>query len=117
MIISFALTPGAIRDGTKTVTRRFWSETHAMKFHAGDIVDAYDRSPRNGGQVIRKIRIIRDPYREPLENMTDEHFKREGGRRFWFDKQEFINVMGGPDAAPFVIEFDYVMNETMEMGL
>lgn len=52
MIISFAMTVNAFLSGSKTVTRRFWKDKYAAKFHAGDIVDAYSKSPRNGGKKI-----------------------------------------------------------------
>jgi len=112
MNISFAWTVPSILDHSKTVTRRFWNDDYARKFHAGDIVDAYDQCTRAGGKKIDTIRLTSDPYKQRLSDMPDPHFEREGGTRYWRDKAEFIEVMGGPDAVPWVIEFDY---DTMEV--
>jgi hypothetical protein len=57
---------------------------------------------------IGRIMIVRDPYKEPLNLMTEEHFQREGGTRFWKDRDEFIQCMGGPEAVPWVIEFKVI---------
>ena len=106
MIISFAHTSLAILDGTKTVTRRFWNDNYARRFRTRNIHDAWDRSPRTRkGKKIAQIIITRQPYKEPLKLMTEEHFEREGGKRFWKDRNEFISLMGGPEALPWVIEF------------
>jgi len=107
MIISFAHTTSAILDGSKTVTRRFWKDRYARKFNAGTIHDAWDRSPRTRkGKKIGHIIITRDPYKEQLKFMTEEHFQREGGTHFWKDQNEFIERMGGREAVPWVIEFE-----------
>lgn len=58
MIISFARTTPALLAGAKTVTRRDWKEGHANKFKPGMLVDAYDKSPRNGGRKVAVIRIL-----------------------------------------------------------
>ena len=78
-IISFAWTTEAFLEGLKTVTRRDWSDKYAQRFHKGDFCKAYDKSPRNGGRCIGIIRLIKDPYKEPLSAMTDEEEKKEGG--------------------------------------
>ncbi len=111
MLISFAWTSKAFLAGIKTVTRRFWSPSYASKFHAGDIVDAYDKLPRNGGQRIGKIRLIKDPYVQKLSDMPDDHFEREGGTIYWKDKQEFIRNMGGESAKFYVVEFEIIEKE------
>ncbi len=105
MIISFAWTTGAFLAGKKTVTRRFWKSEYAAKFHIGDIVDVYDKSPRNGGKKIGHIRLTRDPYKQKLRDMPDDHFEREGGTMYWRDRIDFICCMGGLDVEPWVIEF------------
>jgi hypothetical protein len=60
VIISFAWTVPALIAGQKTVTRRVWSSGHAAKFHAGDVVDAWDKSPRAHGRRVATIEITRD---------------------------------------------------------
>jgi len=107
VIVSFQKTVEAIQDGTKTVTRRFWQGSHAAKFKPGMIVDAWTAGPHRGGEFIRKIRITEYPYRQSMYSMTDEDFEREGGARYWKDKEEFITMMGGPAKMPWVVEFDY----------
>ena len=108
MIISFAWTTGAFLSGTKTVTRRSWNVKYAEKFHAGDIVDAYDKSPRSGGKKIGWIRLTKTPYRQRLSDMPDDHFEREGGTMYWKNKQEFIEMMGGETKELWVVEFEKI---------
>jgi hypothetical protein len=57
VIISFAWTTPALLAGAKTVTRRNWLAAHGSRFHAGDLVDAWDRSPRANGKKVATIRI------------------------------------------------------------
>ncbi len=77
MIISFAHTTPALLAGEKTVTRREWSPEHAARFRAGQMVDAYDRSPRNGGKRVATIRIT-SITREPMSAMPDGDYEAEG---------------------------------------
>jgi len=106
MIISFAWTTPSILDRTKTVTRRDWTTEYARKFHAGDIVDAYDKNPRAGGKKIGQVHLTSAPYRQRLTDMPNSHFEREGGLRYWHDKEEYIAMMGGPKKELWVIEFE-----------
>jgi hypothetical protein len=79
VIISFAWTTPALLAGAKTMTRRNWNVTHARKFHAGDIVDAWDRAPRTGkGRKVATIRITRDPHLEWSTDFTEADYDREG---------------------------------------
>jgi len=105
MIISMAWTTEAFLWDKKTVTRRFWSDKYAQRFHEGDIVDVYNKSLRNGGRKIGEMRITAKLYKQRLGDMPDEHFEREGGTMYWANKEEFVEVMGGKDAVPWVIEF------------
>jgi len=107
MWISFAWTTPAIRDRSKFVTRRQWSTKYAARFHAGDIVDARDKNPRNGGQVIDRIRLTCDPYQEALRDMPETDLSLEGG--FWASKEEFIEGFGGdPELIVWVVRFTYL---------
>lgn len=105
MIVSFAWTSEAFIDGSKTVTRRKWHPNHARKFKKGAIIHGYDKVPFAGGKPIGMAVVTRDAYEEPLREMPDDHFPREGGTRYWADKQAFIEAMGGPDEVYTVIEF------------
>ena len=79
-IISFAHTTPALLAGRKTVTRREWNPRYAQSFEAGDLVQAYDRSPRIGGKKVCEIRLTREPY---LSNeYPEEDFEGEGFRYF-----------------------------------
>jgi len=108
MIISFAWTTDAILDRSKKVTRRDWSDDYAARFHAGDLIQGYDKSPRNGGVKISTCRITEDPYKELLGKMPEEDFELEGGLRYWTDLEDFINSNGGPAASKWVIRFEVV---------
>lgn len=108
MFISFAWTIDALVRGEKTVTRRIWKDEYASRFHLGMLIDAYDKLPHAGGKKIGTIRITREPYKQFLRDMPDEHFDREGIKTRWANKSEFIYGMGGPDAEFWVIEFELI---------
>ena len=76
--ISMAWTSPALLAGRKTVTRRAWDHAYARRFRKGDIVAAYDRSPRSGGKKIAEIELVMDPYLEPLAAMPSSDFEAEG---------------------------------------
>jgi hypothetical protein len=79
-IIVFAWgTMPKVLDGTKTLTHRDWNDEYAKRFHKGDIVQAWDKNPRNGGQKRCLIRLTADPYKHWLHEVTDEDERREGG--------------------------------------
>lgn len=77
-VVSFAWTTGALLAGHKTVTRRDWHYGYAERFHAGDVLDAYDKSRRVGGQKVATIRLTHDPILEPVAAMTDADYWDEG---------------------------------------
>ena len=103
MIISFAKTKQEIIDEIKWSTRRKWADDYAMKFRVGAIVQAYDKSPRNGGKRLKYIRIVRK-YKQWLHEMTENDLKREGGR--WKTVEEFMKEFNG-DCNVWVIDFSY----------
>jgi len=82
-IISFAWTTAALLNGHKTVTRRDWNDAYGKKFQNGDLVQAYNKSPRNFGERVGIIKI-EDIWLEPLsrlineENYGIEEMKKEG---------------------------------------
>jgi hypothetical protein len=62
----------------KTVTRRDWTERHARQFRAGELIAAYDRNPRFGGQHVATICLTHVPVFDPLRNMPDSDYEAEG---------------------------------------
>lgn len=76
--ISFGWTTPAILDKKKTCTRRDWDEGYARKFKAGELVAAYDRTPRVGGHQIAVLRLTRAPYYEWAWDMPDSDWEAEG---------------------------------------
>lgn len=77
-IISFAWTTPALLAGRKTCTRREWDANYARRFKAGDLVAAYERSPRTGGKQVATIRLTADPVLEPLSAMPVTDYEAEG---------------------------------------
>jgi len=86
-IISFAWTTEALLAGKKSCTRRCWSYDYGERFKTGDIVQAYDKSPRFGGKQIAIIEITA-AYWEYLQDMPKSDLEAEGG--LWDTKEEFI---------------------------
>ncbi len=80
MIISFAWTTAAllVDPPRKSVTRRDWQESHAMKFKKGTIVQAYDKNPRAHGRQFGVLEVTRDAYLEPTGNMSTDDYEAEG---------------------------------------
>lgn len=77
-IISMAYTAPAVIARRKTVTRRQWNDRYAKTFRAGEIVAAYDKSPRFGGKKIAEIELTHAPYKMPLSQMPDDDYEAEG---------------------------------------
>ena len=77
-IISFAWTTDAIKARRKKSTRRDCGDTYASLFHKGELVQAWDRDPRVGGQRIGTIRLTADPYKESANQMSVFDWEDEG---------------------------------------
>lgn len=77
-IISFAWTTPALLAREKTVTRRDWKSSYAKTFHKGDLLQAWDRSPRFGGKKVGVIRLTHTPYRERLCDIPQGDWWNEG---------------------------------------
>ena len=77
MIVSFAWTNGAFLAGRKSRTRREWDDAYARRFKAGDVAQAYDKSPRYGGKKIGEI-LIKDIRYLNTRDMTEEDYEKEG---------------------------------------
>jgi len=84
-IISFAWTTEALLSGNKTVTRRTWKK---QLVNVGDIVQAYDRSPRFKGKKVALIEIT-SVSREPLNMITYIEEQKEGG--LWGSSRSFVD--------------------------
>lgn len=67
----------------KTVTRRCWKDSHALKFinafHQHKLVKALDKDIRYGGKQIAWCRLLCAPYKEKLSSMPDADLLAEGG--------------------------------------
>jgi len=87
VIISFGWTTPALLAGIKTVTRRDWNPKHAARFHAGDLIDAWNTSPRNirGSPCkVATIRLTNDPYQEWTNEAPEDDYEKEGFR--WLEE-------------------------------
>jgi len=116
MWISFAYSIENVLDGSKTSTIRPWSDKHAAKFKAGDIVRAYDKNPRpakgGGGKPKAVIRITRAPFKGTLHDLVYERHRLEkeghpadGGMTI----QDFLDIyfpMVPLDAEMWCLEFE-----------
>ena len=78
MIISFAWTTPALLAGRKTVTRRDWTKAYAHRFHAGELEQAWDRTPRIGGHQVAIIRLVFAPYPGHTGMMPKSDYEAEG---------------------------------------
>lgn len=114
-IISFAWTSGAFEAGRKTVTRRRWKDIYAKLFKAGDICQAYDKSPRCGGKRIGYLRI-ESVTEERMRDMPDSDFEAEGfafleeiGATIWgMPPREAFDWWRRQDEEPYVVRFRIV---------
>src|SRR4051812_48441921 len=77
MIISFAWTTPPLLAGRKTMTWRDWDDDFASRFHPGQLVDAYNRSPRNHGEKVATIRIVSVTKMSPSD-LSDDDWEAEG---------------------------------------
>ena len=82
-IISFAWTTEVLLQRRKTATRRTWKECYVKP---GQLVQAYDKSPRFGGSAVAIIEIEK-VYQQRLCDMTDEDEIKEG--HLWNDAEGF----------------------------
>lgn len=103
-----------IRSGSKTVTRREWSENYARP-NEGSVQIASDEMFTSDEEADCYIRIL-DVYEQPLGEMTDEDAQKEGD---YEDLEEFrdgyADVYGDdawdPEKEVWVVEFEYVGRE------
>lgn len=100
-IISFAWTTDALIAGRKTCTCRDWDDDYAASFRAGDLVAAYDRSPRFKGNLIATIRLTHDATYGRLSEIVPDWYEREGFA--YYDEQ----VAAGNDKAIRALAREY----------
>lgn len=105
--VSFAMTSDAYADGSKTETRRFWKAVHAAKFKPGTIFMGITKDFRAGGVRMHPARVV-FCHQENLAAMSADSFEREGGPRYWKNRKEYIEVMGGAHRVPWVIRFEHL---------
>ena len=105
--VSFAMTAPAFEDRSKTETRRFWKPSHAAKFKPGVIFMGITKDFRAGGTRMHAARVIfcRQQF---LLDMSHESFEREGGTRYWPDREAYIRAMGGSHLCPYVLRFEHL---------
>ncbi len=49
--------------------------------------------------------------------MSNDSFIREGGTRYWRNRRDYINIMGGPDLIPYVLRFEHlIVTEEINVG-
>ena len=105
--VSFAMTSDAYADGSKTETRRVWKPRHAAKFTPGRVFMGWTKDPRAGGVRMHPARVV-SCKREFLRELTADGFEREGGTRYWADRQEYIAGMGGGNLPVWVLRFEHL---------
>jgi hypothetical protein len=85
-------------SGHKTCTRRYWDKNYATRFSEGDLIAAYNRSPRARGVEVATLVLTETPRRECLRDMPDEDYAEEG---FEWMAAHPISVPKTLDGAPF----------------
>lgn len=95
--ISFAWTTPALISGNKTCTRRDWDPDYAARFRKGDEVIAYDKSPRQGGKPIARLRLTDDVRLEPDADAPDSDWIAEGFQ--WFQNTYGSRLKNGRDVS------------------
>lgn len=102
--VSFAMTREAFDDGTKTETRRYWTDRHAAKFKPGVVFYGISKDFRAGGVRLHKA-VVASCYKQRLGDMSERSFQNEGGTRYWRNRKAYIEAMGGEDAIVSVLSF------------
>lgn len=78
LIISFSWTTQALRARAKCVTRRNWIRSHAEKFRAGMLVQAWSAAPHHRGEKIGVIELTHDPAPQDSRLANDQDWIDEG---------------------------------------
>ena len=100
-ILSFAWTTPAFVTGHKTCTRRNWKPRYADTFQAGEILQAWNKSPRCGAGAFRvgDIRLTEDVLLQRTADAPESDFQAEG---FAFLQKigHTLALDGGPHLTP-----------------
>lgn len=92
-IIAFAETTPALLAGAKTVTRREWNDRYGQSFKAGEVLQAWDRSPRTGkGKRVAMIRLTEAPTKVRANSVMPSDWRGEG---FEYMEQHGLTLFGG----------------------
>lgn len=114
--LEFRRTVQRLLEGRKTATRRDWKARRAAHIQVGELIAAYDTSPRAGGRHVATIRVLRPLYQQRLDRVTPADLEAEGG--LWTDREAWLATwreLGyAPDFRPWVLEFAVV--EITEAG-
>jgi hypothetical protein len=82
VIISFAWTTPAVVIDEKTVTRRDWKPITIAQFQGaartGELVEAWDKSPRFGGKRFGTVRIVEVVAEEDSRTIPETAWEEEG---------------------------------------
>lgn len=99
----------------KTVTRRSWKDSHALKFikafNHNKLIKALDKDIRYGGKQIGWCRLLCAPYKERLAAMPEQDLEAEGG--MCQSVAEFIQqyFKGNGSLEVWVIRFEFAALE------
>jgi hypothetical protein len=96
-IISFSWTSPSLLAGEKSVTRRDWDDDYARQFRKGMEVLAYDRSPRQGGKMIARLRLTDDARYEADADAPESDWAAEGFQ--WFQNRYGPRLKNGRDVS------------------
>ncbi|TAH39271.1 MAG: ASCH domain-containing protein [Planctomycetota bacterium] len=114
--LEFRKTVQRLLEGRKTATRRDWKASHARRIQVGELIAAYSKPKRAGGEHVATIRVQRPLYQQRLDRVTPEDLAAEGG--LWADREAWLATwreLGyAPDFQPWVLEFEVV--EITEAG-
>lgn len=95
-IISFAQTTPALLAGEKCVTRRYWKDSFAAQWKAGEEAIAYDKGPRNGGKPVARIRLTAAPEKQRANQVMPSDWRKEG---FAYMEEHGLTLFGGKTPA------------------
>ncbi len=78
LIISFGWTVAALLARRKTCTRRDWNDGYAARFEEGQLLAAWDKSPRFHGHQVAVVQLTQKPYKELTRLAPESDWEAEG---------------------------------------
>lgn len=103
--ISFAWTTPPLVAGRKTMTWRDWDDNYARHFKTGQLVDAYNRSPRNHGEKVATIRIL-SVEKTTTANLTDDDWEAEGLKYLYEHPEQCPKTLFGEKFRPDMVTLE-----------